>query len=248
MSPTVTVPSPSLRELISSTSPLLFSPSHEPYLPIASHPGFILTPARLPDVKPFVEGMNSPSVSQWLYGPPNPVTEDWAAKRVQDDVDRAQKVLDEWELGVMEPPIRTIRFRKDGEPDVYVGDIFFRRDDHLPGIKDEAERAAAVKLNMERKRGDKDVVWTQGFFLLSEYGGKGLMSAVLDTLINGFVVPVMNGAHISSGAFAGNEGSRRVHLKAGFVPVESIWLMTRADRGGYLRESWEFEWTREDCK
>ncbi|KAI5476254.1 acetyltransferase, GNAT family [Pseudohyphozyma bogoriensis] len=112
--------------------------------------------------------------------------------------------------------LTTIRFRKDGAEDVYVGDYQMRRDEGMEGIEDLQERASAVKKNVERSRGDPEIVWTHGFFILSEFERQGIISDIIATMINTFLVPVLNG---------------RVMI---------------ADRGGDLRETWTFEWRRKD--
>lgn len=82
--------------------------------------------------------------------------------------------------------------------------------------------------------------------LLPEYAGKGVMSIVLSTLFESFLVPsqLLNVHHILSYAFVGNDGSRRVHEKLGFRIIGTDWLDMREDRGGGKREEWIFEWKK----
>ncbi|KAK4704517.1 hypothetical protein P7C70_g1692, partial [Phenoliferia sp. Uapishka_3] len=246
----LTVPSPSHRLALSSLTPLLFSPLHEPYLPIPSSP-YILTPARLSDPPVRVTLLNDPTVSPYLFSPPNPYTLVDAVERTKENMTEEQAMLMKWAIardageGVEARldgcPLGVIREVEDGE-EAFVGEFGFGREDAFMEIVDMAEREGVIRKNLEREAGDPLIVWTMFFLLLPEHAGKGVMTRVFSHLFDAYLIPVLNVRHVLSYAFCGNEGSKRVHEKLKFKLIGTDWLEMREDRGGGKKEEWIFEW------
>lgn len=118
-----------LRTLITARSTLLFDGvTNEPFLqlnpPLAE---FRVTPPRTADAKHYKEGLESPSVSSWILGPPNPIPMTWAIDKMEEDVQRCQGLFASWSdrpLGGF--PLRTIREVRETGEERYVGDLFMR--------------------------------------------------------------------------------------------------------------------------
>lgn len=79
--------------------------------------------------------------------------------------------------------------------------------------------------------------------------GKGVMSAVLNTLITEWLIPKMNVHILKSSAFVGNEASVRVHEKCGFAVEQTVEKGT-VDMpvykfgGGGRRDIYVLKWVR----
>lgn len=69
------------------------------------------------------------------------------------------------------------------------------------------------------------------------------MTRVLSMFLDDFAIPTLGTRTIVSHAFLGNEASRRVHLKLGFVETGQATIRMPEYRGGELRDEWVFEWS-----
>ena len=97
----------------------------------------------------------------------------------------------------------------------FIGEITFRRSG-FPQIEDAESQRNATKANAELPAGDPRIVWDIGFYLIREYHGKGIMSAVLSSLIEEVLVPYMNAHRLIGVYFEQNLASKRVFEKCGF--------------------------------
>lgn len=83
-------------------------------------------------------------------------------------------------------------------------------------------------------------------YIVRAFTGRGLMSEALE-LVMSFSKEVLNVHKISSGCFVENEGSKRVHLKAGFVSTGTAWVSLppwRIKLFGARKEICVLSWTR----
>jgi RimJ/RimL family protein N-acetyltransferase len=158
-----------------------------------------------------------------------------------------------------------------------VGDILISRYPFYEFPPDSEQRAKAQAYNNSLAVGHEDLVWGIGcmppfFFpfllhfslpfslyvliylkvwLLPSQHGKGIMSAVLNTLIAEWLIPKMKVHVLKSSALVGNEGSVRVHQKCGFVLEQTIEKGTRdmpsyKFGGGGRRDLYVLKWVRPD--
>ncbi|KAM0747543.1 hypothetical protein T439DRAFT_328779 [Meredithblackwellia eburnea MCA 4105] len=217
------------------------------------------------DVNSRVTLLNDPSVSRFVFSPPNPYTLKDAIERNIISVKDAQESLDHWirSFGSGDSsaklrdgaqstgrpkgcPFKTIRLIHEDGSEEFVGELEVFRESGFIEIVDKVERQAAVKANLDRQAGDDEIVWTMFFLLLPTFAGQGLITRALRTLFDTFLLPrhLLNVHHILSYAFTDNFGSRRVHEKLGFREVKKDWVEMREDRGGGMREEWVFEWKK----
>ena len=154
--------------------PLLIHPTtEEPYLRLPiPHSRIILTPPRPTDAAELVPLINHPDVFPWIGGdlakPQTVDTANWwldkgraESKRVLQSLDSAETIVDGFPLSVLRET------GPSGELDgseIFLGDFTWKRHkgDGLP----EAEKAAYMSKNNERKAGDPEIVWDVGCRLL----------------------------------------------------------------------------------
>ena len=69
------------------------------------------------------------------------------------------------------------------------------------------------------------------------YHGRGIMTAVVKTVIHDWAIPRMNARHFRVSAFVGNQGSVRVFEKLGFQHYKKLddWVQLPESRGGSKR-------------
>ena len=161
----VRVASPSLRTLISSQSPLRFSPSHEPYLSFPSDSPFssyVFTPSRLSDGPALVLLLNDPSVDPWLFSMPRPYLLSHAEEYAASQMASQRKLLAEWEAGIVGWPCAVLRKRNEEGGDEFVGNFGVGREGRFLDVEDVEERRAKVEENVGRACGDPATVWTMG--------------------------------------------------------------------------------------
>ncbi|KAM0754064.1 hypothetical protein T439DRAFT_322950 [Meredithblackwellia eburnea MCA 4105] len=231
--------------------------SHEPFVQLGTTSNYyIITPQRRQDIHFKVEAVNHASIQPWLYGPPIPATEEWAAASTEKEISRCADILDNWPsesdshwpLGC---PFRVVRrIDPDTNKDVYCGDFHLVREGAFLDVPDLAQRETLAKHNLDRRPGDPDIIWTLGFYAYPSEAGKGIMTAALSLVLQ-WSAKVLNVHKIHSSAFSGNEGSRKLHLKLGFVEAGSCWIdmphgSERARLYGARRELLLFRWTRPD--
>ncbi|KAF8849415.1 hypothetical protein BDZ45DRAFT_663248 [Acephala macrosclerotiorum] len=200
-----------------------------PYLSLpAPHTNVRLTPPRKEDGPAVISILNHPLVYMNLAGPPySYIQKDWDTWYPELS-EFTNKAL--WELQAAEDstrsgdtkngsgvPLSTIREvdSETGEESL-IGEINFRRREFLT-VLDVEERKRVKMENDARDAGDPGIVWEIGFYLSPTCHGRGIMPAVIRTLINEFLVPYMN-VHIMTKAYIKhNEASRKVLKKNGFV-------------------------------
>ncbi|KAF9074967.1 GNAT domain-containing protein [Rhodocollybia butyracea] len=219
----------------SQLHPLKVNPSTgEPFLPLDSHPGFIITPPRLSDIVLLPDLLNDPNVHPWLKGPPYPYTLEHSRVWVTEKVEEATALLQELEsssegsLKVVDGcPIRYIREVKEDGTDVLVGDIELRRFENMelaPGSNgvDLGRAPRLLDINNQRKAGDPEIIWSMGYLLASSYGGRGIMSSAFKAVIQQWAIPRMGMRRMVGVTYPDNYGSRKVMEKNGFVLREIV--------------------------
>ncbi|KAK5023822.1 hypothetical protein LTS07_008947 [Exophiala sideris] len=105
--------------------------------------------------------------------------------------------------------------KSDNEADRFIGAITIERGTFLY-ILDEDERRRRKQENNALDAGDRNIIWEVGFYLVPKYHGRGIMPAVLRTLIKHILVPYMNVHTLMATYFEYNTPSRRVFEKCGF--------------------------------
>lgn len=73
-------------------------------------------------------------------------------------------------------------------------------------------------------------------FLSKDYHGRGIMTAVIGTLIESWIIPKMRARIIRTETFVENHGSTRVFEKNGFVVEECIELKGKSNSSGVKYE------------
>ncbi|KAF9074968.1 acyl-CoA N-acyltransferase [Rhodocollybia butyracea] len=206
--------------------PLKVNPSTgEPFLPLDSHPGFIITPPRLSDIVLLPDLLNDPNVHPWLKGPPYPYTLEHSRAWVTEKVEEATALLQELESSsegslkvVGGCPIRYIREVKEDGTDVLVGDIGLQRSDGV----DLQNAPRLLDVNNQRKAGDPEIIWSMGYLLAPSYGGRGIMSSAFKAVIKQWAIPRMGMRRMVGVTYPDNYGSRKVMEKNGFVLREIV--------------------------
>ncbi|GAA5928779.1 GNAT family N-acetyltransferase [Sporobolomyces koalae] len=228
----------------------------EPYLAL-SHPRYslILTPARPTDFDVQTECLNDWSVTSQLIGPPYPYSREMAADWANMKWEETRHVFNNWAKQVeqegdqveLEPiqqglPFSTIRIQDTGE---WIGEIGINRW-IFRDVADVDERDRLKRENDERKVGDRELVWSFGYYLLPKYQGQGIMTAALASLIESYYIPYLDAYTIRSSAFVDNVASVRVQEKCGLKQNGMRhWFEVSESRGGGKREECTLEWTRE---
>jgi len=205
----------------------------EPYLRLPSpHANIIITPPRLSDGPSAVEILNDPRIYQWLSGPPWPYLKEHAdawfpvikskADAVWNELEEASKESpNEPPKVVSACPFRTIREQKEDGTDIFLGDCELARYNFIE-TKDDEERARQVAENDARKIGDPEIIWQLGDYLKASHHKKGIMTAVVGTLLRAWCIPRVGVRHIRLPVFEDNYGSGRVFEKNGFVPYKVV--------------------------
>lgn len=159
-------------------SPFLLDPiTSEPYIAVPDT-NLIVTPARVTDIPHHVALLNHPSVDPYVFSPPKPYTETHATDRILLNRKWELEIFDKWAKGegVTGLPVGTIREKREGREDVFVGTLGVTRENSLVEIKEEEERKKVVELNVRRTAGDPEILWTW----FCEYLGDALCSSLTD--------------------------------------------------------------------
>ncbi|KAA8574828.1 hypothetical protein EYC84_004073 [Monilinia fructicola] len=181
--------------------------------PHPHHQNIILTRPRPSDAAPTIPAFNQPAIYLHLTGPPFPYTQESFDAFFHDVLDRKAKIAaaELWDARAAE---------EQGGPRSWVEALPF------PSIREVAEgicdgfgggeREGLVRRNGERRTGDPGVEWEVGFWLLPTHHNRGIMPAVLQTLLSDFAIPYMN-VHTLIGEYLEyNLASKRVFEKCGF--------------------------------
>ncbi|TFY71136.1 hypothetical protein EVG20_g1876 [Dentipellis fragilis] len=224
----------------------------EPYLRLpAPHSNIIITPLRTSDAPAMTEALNNPDVYQWLSGPPFPYLPthaEWWIEHAQPVEAAVWKELQEGDADaplkvVGSCPVSAIREQLNDGTEVYLGSADFRRHDYVD-IVDLEERARLKAENDAKEVGDPTIIWSFGGecfsirrsvhlpghdliyvpadWILPKVHGRGIMTAVMRTLIQEWGVPRMGIRHMLPYLFIGNVGSLRVFEKNGFVLAKTV--------------------------
>ncbi|KAI0053431.1 hypothetical protein FA95DRAFT_1552492 [Auriscalpium vulgare] len=202
----------------------------EPYLrlpPPLSH--IVITPPRPSDAPTAVRLFNDPLVYRWVSTPPFPYllehAEDWYAL-VKAETGKVWKELQEASADgplkiVAGCPVRAIRCWKEDGTDVFIGDCGFMRHT-FADVADLDERTRLVAENKARPPGDPNIIWSIGDYLDPAWHGKGIMTAVIGTLMSQWAIPRMAVRVVRPSVFDGNIGSVRTFEKNGFTLVQTL--------------------------
>ncbi|KAJ6566993.1 hypothetical protein B0H19DRAFT_940905 [Mycena capillaripes] len=192
------------------------------------HDNLILTPPRASDATAIADIVNDPAVHPWLGRPANSTFLLKDAQKLVEEFtlasDKVTRSLEEATSSVLVPaedcPVRSIREVKADGTDVYIGNITFKRCNWWDVQGQERERLMAE--NNARPTGDPKIVWQLSDFLASSHHRRGIMTVVIATLLDKWVIPRMRVHHMHVSVFTGNNGSVRVFEKNGFVLVTTL--------------------------
>ncbi|KAJ6500900.1 acyl-CoA N-acyltransferase [Mycena sanguinolenta] len=189
----------------------------------------ILTPPRISDAAAIAAIVNDPAVHPWLGRPNATFSLEEAEKLAQEFQLASHSVIEALEdaartsqaLVVTENcPVRSIRELKPDGTDVYIGNIAFKRCSWWEVQGPERDRLMAE--NNAKLTGDPEIIWQVSDFLASSHHRRGIMTAVLATVLKEWAIPRMRMHHLHVSVFTGNNGSVRVFEKNGFVLVETL--------------------------
>ncbi|KAJ6548134.1 acyl-CoA N-acyltransferase [Mycena vulgaris] len=190
------------------------------------HDNIILTPPRTSDAAAVAEIMNDPEVYPWLGRPKTPyLLEDAQAlvTELKQASDAAIKALEDATASnpvAEDCPVLSIREAKADGTEIYIGNIRFKRCNwwEVHG----AQRDQWMEENAAKATGDPTIVWQVSDFLASSHHRRGIMTAVLRTVLDKWAIPRMRVRHMHISVFTGNSGSIRVFEKNGFVLVDTL--------------------------
>ncbi|KAJ7028543.1 acyl-CoA N-acyltransferase [Mycena alexandri] len=187
----------------------------EPFLRLISHKNIILTPARLDDGPAMITYFNDERVYQWLRK-----NAEWSLKQAKQ---RQDEWLAELEAARDDPilkvvdfcPVGSIREVQEDGTEIFIGDIKIGLAQHP------WELEGTGRLEQGMPRSDPDI-WTFGNYLAPSHHGRGIMSDVIQTIIQKWAIPRMGVRRMVVTVFEGNAGSVRVLEKNGFTFRETI--------------------------
>ncbi|KAH8100036.1 hypothetical protein BXZ70DRAFT_1008553 [Cristinia sonorae] len=198
----------------------------EPYLRVPSPlDNIIITTPRQTDAAALANILSQEDVSRWLAVIPKHYTIRDAENWLKFSIPLANKALKELEEAgaafVGTCPFRTIReVRADGTQ-ITIGSVAVGRSPFSYLDNAEEARRLAV-LNKSRDVGDPEIIWELGDYLSPTHHSRGIMSAVIRTIVHEWIVPFMGGHHVIATPYIGNAGSVRVFEKNGFVLEKEI--------------------------
>ncbi|KAI1630231.1 hypothetical protein EDD37DRAFT_605089 [Exophiala viscosa] len=209
----------------------------------------MLAQPRQSDGPMVVAALNDPRVYMNLNGPPYPYTEkDWEewylfVSHAARECSKEYQVIDEelgdqgrdpkerecqrkrlimqsmWPLTIrIEPELLRDRLRSES---AFIGTITPQRSIFLY-ILDEDERQRRKQENDGLAAGDPKIIWEVGFYLIPDYHGRGIMPAVLRTVIKDVLIQYMNAHIVEATYFEHNSSSKRVLEKCGFRFVQLV--------------------------
>ncbi|KAI0003817.1 GNAT domain-containing protein [Russula compacta] len=232
----------------------------EPYLRLpAPHQRIIITPPRLQHAPQLCEILNDRRIYRWISNPPFPYLMEHAvswltqikgdADAIWDELQHANAESPEGPLKMMRGcPVRSILEENEDGSYTFLGDCTIERN-RFEDVMDLEERAQLVKENNTRPVGDPDIIWSMGDYLRRSHHGKGIMTAIVGSLLKAWAVPRMNVRCLRVAVLEGNTGSVRVFEKNGFVlrnTVEDcIWMVTKGDYVGGPQAVHFLEWRRQ---
>ncbi|KAI9926882.1 hypothetical protein ASPWEDRAFT_712859 [Aspergillus wentii DTO 134E9] len=221
---------------------------NEPNLPLPHpHNNIILTPPRPnSDETALVTLLNSPKIYPHITTPPYPYHHDHAVYFLANAYAESARLLasahtDQFVNGC---PFTCIRFANSGQ---MIGVVTISRD-NFPELRvGSEERGHAIGMNEGREVGGEGVIWMFGDYLSPSHHGKGIMTAVVRTIIHDWAIPRMNAHIIKASMHTDNTGSRRVFEKNQFRKQCTLedWAVVPENRGGGRKSIHVMEWRRE---
>ncbi|KAJ6522740.1 acyl-CoA N-acyltransferase [Mycena capillaripes] len=215
-----TVDSAELRAQVSARTPIRFTTTNEPYIPLpAPLERFYLGAARQSDVPHDVAMMSDVRVARTLVGPPFPMPLANTLRSLARERAAVTALFAAYAEGTFRPaaaaPFCILRERQGDGSDAYVGQItmFY--------CGDEEKRQTPVNDAWEEWR-TRTKVWEIGAALRPEYHGKGLASAAVNIMLNEWAVPQMGCTEIRAQCFMSNLGSVKLWEKHGFVEEPAL--------------------------
>ncbi|KAA8642005.1 hypothetical protein EYZ11_003958 [Aspergillus tanneri] len=222
--------------------------NNELYLRLPTpHQNIIVTPFRphnREDESALVAHLNDMRVASWLIGPPFPYKLEDAKLWVARSSEKSDKQLEEAKAqsfvgGCPFSCIREVLAEDDDgiTKDILIGGIDVERYEYIDFPENSEMRRGAAEKNLALPLGSPEIEWSIGDWLAASHHGRGIMTAVMKTVLYDWAIPRMNARHFKVTAFAGNHGSVRVFEKLGFQPYKTLvdWISLPESRGGGVR-------------
>ncbi|CAE6435857.1 unnamed protein product [Rhizoctonia solani] len=222
------------------------SQTNEPFIALPTpHSNIRLTPPRVEDADEILVIMNNSEVVMNFASPPYPYLREhcdgWLGDKIREyqaamvhiaNVDDSVEFLDLL-------PLRHIREVAPDGTETFLGDIGLIRENGFLDIRDAEVRAAKVNTNITLPPGDPNIIWTFGDYLRPTHHGRGIMTAVVKTVIDLWAIPHMNAYKFWATTFPENVGSQKVFLKNGFQIVDRVVGAVRfpESKGGHVKDS-----------
>ncbi|CAE6425542.1 unnamed protein product [Rhizoctonia solani] len=220
--------------------------TNEPFIALpAPYSNIRLTPPRLSDADAVLEIMNTPEIIMNFATPPYPYLKEHCDGWLQDKIREYESAMVcitkvDGDVGFLDLlPLRHIREIGPNGTEIFLGDIGLIRENGFCQIQDEEAREAEANINLTIPVGDPNIVWTFGDYLRPSHHGRGIMTAVIKTVIDSWAVPHMNAFKFWAATFPENIGSQRVFLKNGFQIVDRAIGVVQfpESKGGHIKDS-----------
>lgn len=227
----------------------------EPFITLpAPHSNIRLTPPRFEDAEEIMPIMNNLDVCINFAGPPFPYLREHCDAWLRDRVSDYEKAMVDitkvhGDVGYLDIfPLGHIREVAPDGTETFVGDIELMRKRAFPEIQDVEAQAARVSTNLNLPPGDPDIVWTIGDYLRPSHHKRGIMTAVVKTLIELWAVPHMGARKFYAAAFPHNVPSHKVFLRNGFQFAGTVIGVVQfpESKGGRLMDTCYFERTESE--
>ncbi|KAJ7157161.1 acyl-CoA N-acyltransferase [Mycena filopes] len=221
----------------------------ELFLRLTGYKNIILTPPRPDEDGPaIIPLLNDERVYQWLDNLPHPyLPEDaeWWLSRMKE---RSDRELAELEAARDDPtprifdflPVGFIREVQEDGTDVYLGHVNV----DLAEQPWELEGTGRLQQGTPRRDPNDPDIWTFGDYLAPSHHGRGIMSDVVKTVMQKWLIPRMGVRRMVVTTIEGNKGSVRVFEKNGFKMRGTTNRVL--DVRGTMRSVHVVEWRLED--
>ncbi|KAJ7153230.1 hypothetical protein C8R46DRAFT_1119802 [Mycena filopes] len=210
-----TVESAELRDEVSARTPIRFSATNEPYLPLpAPFERFYLSPMRVADLPHDMGMMNDIRVARTLWGPPFPVTLLGAQRWLVQQRALSTELFAAYAAGSFLPagsaPFEVLRERLPSGGEEYVGQVT------VMYAGDKTVRTTPVNAEWEEWR-TRTKVWGIGAALRAEFHRQGIATAAVAVVMKDWAIPQMGCTELHADCFVSNVGSVKIWERYGFV-------------------------------
>ncbi|KAJ7157166.1 hypothetical protein C8R46DRAFT_1113666 [Mycena filopes] len=218
----------------------------EPFLRLTLNKNIIITPPRLDDGPAMIPLLNDERIYQWISSPPYPYLPEHAEWWLNHAKEKSDRGLAELEGARDDPvpkivdffPVGTIREVQEDGTEVFIGSI------DVDLAEEPWELEGRLKQETPRRDPDDPDIWTLRDYLAPSHHGRGIMSDVIQTVMQKWAIPRMGVRRLVETIIEGNQGSVRVFEKNGFRFRETLDGVLKVR--GTMRSVHVVEWRLED--